>query len=724
MAGAHELLGCLLLFAIPCLAQLSVNVPSPDRYNILLNGKLLLLGSGVAVFHEQQWFASDVTNETSHNDSVDESPAKKLVLVKKEQKSGVDVIGSYSSWDSTWQADDVTIVTVIKTYPSLANIVAFSYNISNSSLTGTSSENADQVITNFPALNKVDGTFLQNATFLGWKSTMVSPVFGAEEQNNSYGTTSGPHVYIDSEAPVNSADVVILSYFDHFMSSSQTNQRYNGEKVDWIPGISQSVKSLPAGFSHTSVVFHGTRGLTQTMHDYGKFMQSTHSQTGKLERRQDLTLEYLGYQTDNGAMYCYCYEGCVKKLLDVKAYLDSIGVPLGYLSHQGEWWLKGTDTMWCISEWQPNEAYAGMSVREFQQKFGTPLQLYAPYFCGDTKYAKSNGGNFSMVDSNHSLPNCDPYIFKTSEPGKSSVFYNALFELGKSMGMESFEIDFLNQNYNCVPALRESVLAVETWMQGLHEAASQQGLPMQWCMGTPTHALASLYLPTVTNFRSSGDFKGGSSYKTGLSSFLIWAVGAAPSKDTFWTTDNMPLATQIGGCRSTGCPKDHSNASLELHTILAILSTGPVGFSDAPGMTNRSLIMRTCQDDGRLLQPAKPATAIDATMSALRAPSGSIYGTYCGDEQRATAFLLVSFKMTESWSLTAADLWSPSGILTPDIEPMSNALLVYRLRWNEPPCIDGQPATTCVRTVSVRTTSEDDAICTIPASPIKDLVRA
>ncbi|XP_065187907.1 uncharacterized protein LOC135818451 [Sycon ciliatum] len=716
----------LLLFTVlaitcSCFGQLSVDVPSPDQYNILLNGKPLLLGSGVAVFHEQQWFASDATNETSHNDSVDESPAKKLVLVKKEQKSGVDVIGSYSSWDSTWQADDVTIVTVIKTYPSLENVVAFSYNISNSSLTpGTNSGDANNVITNFPALSKANGSFFDNSTFLGWSGMMVRAVMGYP----AYGKISGPHVYVDGEAPVNSADVVILSYFDHFMSSSQTNQRYNGEKVDWIPGISQSVKSLPAGFSHTFVVFHGTRGLTQTMHDYGQFMQSTHSPTGKLERHQDITLDFLGYQTDNGAMYCFCYEGsgCVKTLLDLKAYLDSIEVPLGYLSHQGEWWKSSFSSPWCVTDWTPNAAYAGMSVADFRQKFGTPLQLYAPFFCNDTVYARDNGGNFSMINSSSALPRCGNYHFRLVAPNSSAEFYNEFFKLGKSMGMESFEIDFMNQNYICVPDLIESVAAVEMWMDGLHQAALQQQIPMQWCMTTPTHALASLYYPTVTNFRASVDYKGGTSYHIGLSSILIWAVGAAPSKDTFWTTDNMPLATQTGGCSTSGCPVDHSNASLELHTILAVLSTGPVGFSDAVGMTNRSLLMRTCQENGRLLQPAKAVTSIDAIMSKTRQFHGNIYSTYCGNESRALAYLVVSFSMRNSWNLTTADLWSPSGIVLPAARQASSNLLVYRLRWNDPPCLDGKQASECVKSVSMRGISENDVLCTIPAIPGPDIV--
>ena len=38
---------------------------------------------------------------------------------------------------------------------------------------------------------------------------------------------------------------------------------------------------------------------------------------------------------------------------------------------------------------------------------------------------------------------------------------------------------------------------------------------------------------------------------------------------------------------------------------------GPVGFSDAIGQTNASLIRRTCNANGTLLKPSKPLTTID-----------------------------------------------------------------------------------------------------------------
>ena len=44
---------------------------------------------------------------------------------------------------------------------------------------------------------------------------------------------------------------------------------------------------------------------------------------------------------------------------------------------------------------------------------------------------------------------------------------------------------------------------------------------------------------------------------------------------------------------------------------LLVLHAGPVGFSDAVGQTNATLIRRTCNANGTLLKPSKPLTTID-----------------------------------------------------------------------------------------------------------------
>ena len=133
-------------------------------------------------------------------------------------------------------------------------------------------------------------------------------------------------------------------------------------------------------------------------------------------------------------------------------------------------------------------------------------------------------------------------------------------------------------------------------------------------------------MPAVTNFRVSFDFCYGNSWNIGTSSLLVWALGAAPSKDTLWTTTNN--RTAVPGCDWT---PDHEAPAVETHVVLALLTTGPVGISDGLGFTDAPLIQRTISADGTLLQPCRAATLVDSLFVARAAgdaASAEIYGTY------------------------------------------------------------------------------------------------
>ena len=138
--------------------------------------------------------------------------------------------------------------------------------------------------------------------------------------------------------------------------------------------------------------------------------------------------------------------------------------------------------------------------------------------------------------------------------------------------MVSFESDFMNQNANCVDEFVENPIhGFDEFLQGMADAALGLGVPIQWCMASPNLVMASLNYPAVTNFRVSFDYCYGGSYDIGESSLLVWAVGASPSKDTLWTTDNNRSATP--GCDWT---VDHEAVAAELHVVLALMSTGYV----------------------------------------------------------------------------------------------------------------------------------------------------
>ena len=182
-------------------------------------------------------------------------------------------------------------------------------------------------------------------------------------------------------------------------------------------------------------------------------------------------------------------------------------------------------------------------------------------------------------------------------------------------------------------------------------------------------------MPAVTNFRVSFDFCYGGSFNIGVSSLLVWALGASPSKDTLWSTTNNHTA--IPGCSWT---PDHEAVASELHVVLALMSNGPVGISDAIGMSNASLLKRIITKDGTLLKPSKPITAIDSMFKSAAKPEGQIYATYStiGD---ATVWYFVSFQMQKSYTFDRSDFYPT----------MKSKSVVYRT-FTDKPCIDGADA--------------------------------
>ena len=174
--------------------------------------------------------------------------------------------------------------------------------------------------------------------------------------------------------------------------------------------------------------------------------------------------------------------------------------------------------------------------------------------------------------------------------------------------------------------------------------------------------MAALFFPTAFSVHS------------GTSSLIVWAAGGAPSKDTFWTTDNGNQSTTRGGCDKTGCPPDHSNAGAELHTMLALFSTGPMGFSDAPGETDAVLLSRVCDSNGTLLQPSRPITSVDSTFDVTpgAAPQGgyvlgthtTLYDAASGTGMTAANYIL-SHQLSSNFTLRGIDVWPPLAVAQP-----------------------------------------------------------
>jgi hypothetical protein len=563
---------------------------------------------------------------------------------------------------------------------------------------------------------------------LSWEGSFIQSVRGF-----STGPTGGPTVFFNASDPSLGTVVVASPYnFRRRDFTANLTSTWNtftaGNGKDWTgnvgafsPGTTGRITSIPPGFGQSLLLYQGSAGgITATLDEWGITMQASRQRSTV----GDVTLEKIGYQTDNGAMYCFCTSSnCSRILIEEKEYLDSIGIPIGYLSFQGAGTSsgRGKAAPWCVETWgvdggqDPN--HYPLDVRSLHDALGVPLQLYAPYFCPNSTYFGEGAGGgkvedgigstWKSVSSNTSLPSCSSFNFETVGSSDSERFFSWFLKRGAAAGMGSFESDFMNQNVNCINDFIQSATATDQWMSGMADAALSLEMPIQWCYATPNEVMASVEFPSVTNFRVSFDFCYGESYNIGESSLLVWAMGKSPSKDTLWTTNNGK--TSIPGCPWTD---DHEGPAAELHVALALLSTGPMGISDAIGMTNASLLSRAIAMDGTLLQPMKPVTAVDSSFLLDSNLNGYLYGTY----GRGSSWIYISFLLGETYGVTLRDFWPRVQIMAARSDIRNRPMLAYRRFSDQITCRDGDDAVKSGCVVFVSPSNDTEVVFAAPRS--------
>lgn len=557
-----------------------------------------------------QWITRNTTNHQNGDDDPNLGPLHRTIILD-------------------WHCDDVRIRTSIATYD---RAILFQTQWPDGiAMFDTDTPDPDDSRMHFPSLT----SFLPHV--LSWQGSFMRGI-----HTISTGSKGGPVVFYNDTLD----RIIVVSPFRDGQSNykSYTSGRTN---ASYAPGISGRIRSFPTNYSQTILLYQSrpNTGMVGGLYEWGALMQ--HTAPNKL---YDVTLDTIGYQTDNGAYYCFCHEhNCSQVLSDVVHSLDRIS----YLSFQGDGASsgRGRAAPWCVSTWGVDGGLGPMypvPMKEFQRVLGIPLQLYIPYFCPDSPYFHQT--KWKSVASDTTLPGCKLYDFINVHPFQSLEFYRELFDRGVKVGMQSFESDFMNQNYNCVPTFVSDTSSAALWMTGMGNAAGERNITVQWCYATPSDVLMSIQFPSVTQFRVSQDFCYGTSWDIGLSSLLVGALGAAPSKDTLWTTVNNRVAIP-------GCPWTRDHEAMRLHALLALLSTGPVGISDAYGSTDRSLLYPMMNSAGRLLKPSRAIAAVDSTFvdPFLKSEdNGYVYGT----NMEGVSWIFVSFMLKRPYTLHwQRDFW-------------------------------------------------------------------
>lgn len=306
-----------VLAVLPGLAALEVDFSSDFKsYSVKHLGKTLFSADGgIAAHVDGKWFAQA-------------DGSLKMVGQPAKVSGSRPGLGSFTGVALSWMAGATQLKTTARTFAD-SGAVTFEYQFPKGA-EGTSLcdgdityAKRDEVIVNFPAFT----TQLLEGT-MSWAGSFVHGV----QNDVSKGSQGGPTVFFDKD---DLSTVVVGSALDNFKSTSAgPGTTYDGKTKAWAPGTPGTIKSLPVGYTQTFVL-HASQspGITNAIAEWGGLLQAVHKQTSY--KVPDVTLQKIGYQTDNGAYYVFCRDSnCSKTLLDVVHDLNQLGVPMGYLSFQ------------------------------------------------------------------------------------------------------------------------------------------------------------------------------------------------------------------------------------------------------------------------------------------------------------------------------------------------------------------------------------------------------
>ena len=133
----------------------------------------------------------------------------------------------------------------------------------------------------------------------------------------------------------------------------------------------------------------------------------------------------------------------------------------------------------------------------FADKLALPLQLYTPFF------------NDAYQTKARTFESTSFHKQKLPVPDDSRLFFDELFDLGLKLTngrFNTYEIDFLHDNFRGCAGCFEDVGAADRWYRGMADSALERNISIQYCLPSATDMLAALTLPAVVQARASGDY--------------------------------------------------------------------------------------------------------------------------------------------------------------------------------------------------------------------------
>jgi len=399
----------------------------------------------------------------------------------------------------------------------------------------------------------------RNVDHLSLSGTFAPPTFWA------YASDS-PWIFFDP-----SGNTFILSAAANFMTASTVF----GPHGEMSSGISTDIQTLPSGFEHRTLLVVD-KGINRAFDTWGQALTAMGGKT-RPANDADVSLNKLGYWTDNGAAYYYHMANSMtyeQTLAAVKGDFDHAGIPLGYLQLDSWFYPKGSGAEWTnngagIYRYEAAAPPFLSGLSRFQQNLGVPLVTHARWIDPSSPYRTLYKMSGNVVT--------DPAYWETV----ATYLANS--------GVATFEQDWLDDKAHTDFNLTDGA----AFLDNMAASMARRNLTMQYCMAAAKHFLQGSKYSNLTTIRTSGDHLQRDRWTDFLyASRLGSALGAWPFTDNLLSTETSQL-------------------------LLATLSAGPVGIGDQIGSINVPNLLHTVRRDGVIVKPDVPLTPTEASYSNM-----------------------------------------------------------------------------------------------------------
>jgi hypothetical protein len=514
------------------------------------------------------------------------SNSKGIILKRVDEAKGNDDLGGFKSTNITYEleGENKNVVTAIKVYPN-QNFILFEIKLPDG-LSNTSNGKYAELITNFPSfLNESP-----NQNIFTYRHAIFCP------PDRKLDATCAPVVFYDDDL-----NCFVVSALDEFLNTA-TSQGKDG-RINC--GFQGELTEIPKDSIQKFVILF-SKGINKSLEELGDLLRKYHH-SKKKDPYSSIATSHLSYWTDNGAYYYYQREKGMSyedTMVTVKDYFDKHNIPIQSYNFDSWWYLKYLS---------PVKKFFSTIVKPLFRILGGGLfgniirwEVDPKHFSTDLATFHRERFNYPIIGHSRRWDTRSPYLekfeFKTYKKDAVPIkkdFWDWCMKHAKDSGIDVYEQDWMKNQINDIPYLRENFTAQEEWLNNMAIAAKENNVDVFYCMSTPGQGLYSIKHPNIVMARSSGDYN----HRWPLTFRFVHCTQTNILYNAIGINSHQDVFRSKYGLLSEHYP--------ELKCLIENLTAGCVAPGDKKEDVDWNLLKQTCRDDGLIFKPDKPLTAND-----------------------------------------------------------------------------------------------------------------